>query len=68
MIPRLRPFSSRRGSAAFGENVKAEIQKQLAGLSRRAIAEKAIEGSRIIIVDDMKSAIDVANRYALPNI
>jgi histidinol dehydrogenase len=50
--------------AAFAERVKEEIKKQLIQLPRRAIAMKSIAESRIIIVPDMTTAIDVANHYA----
>lgn len=48
----------------FAERVKVEVQKQLALLSRQTIAEKSIAESRIIVVEDMPVAIDVANLYA----
>ena len=42
----------------------AEIQTQLTGLSRRAILEKSLASSRCIVVPDLETAIQVANRYA----
>jgi histidinol dehydrogenase len=50
--------------AAFAQKVGGEVNKQLAALPRRAIAEKSIAGSRMIVVRDMKTAIDVSNLYA----
>ncbi|MDR3424246.1 MAG: histidinol dehydrogenase [Alphaproteobacteria bacterium] len=51
-------------SAAFAKKVEAEIARQIAVLPRRAIAEKSIAESRMIVVANMKTAIDVANLYA----
>ena len=42
----------------------AEIQTQLTGLSRRAILEKSLASSRCIVVPELETAIQVANRYA----
>jgi len=42
----------------------AEVEKQLAALPRREIAEQAIAGSRVILVADLATALDVSNRYA----
>jgi histidinol dehydrogenase len=50
--------------AGFAEKVKTETYNQLATLPRRAIAEKSIAESRIIVVADMTTAITVANLYA----
>lgn len=50
--------------AMFGMKVEEEVQKQLAVLSRRAIAAQAIAQSRIIVTHDMKTAIEIANAYA----
>ncbi len=50
--------------AALPSRVQAEVQKQLAGLSRRDIATKSLEQSRIIVVPDRAAAIEVANAYA----
>ncbi len=43
--------------------VEQEIVKQLNELSRKAIAEKAIANSKLIYVDDDKTAIDLINEY-----
>jgi histidinol dehydrogenase len=50
--------------AAFAKKVGTEIGVQLAALPRRAIAEKSLAESRLIVVPDMKTAIDVSNLYA----
>jgi histidinol dehydrogenase len=42
----------------------AEVDRQLAALPRRAIAAKSIASSRVIVVPDVATAIDVSNRYA----
>ena len=51
-------------SASFAGEVCAEVGRQLRDLSRAAIAEQSLINSRIIIVDDVNSAIEVSNRYA----
>ncbi|MDT0594734.1 histidinol dehydrogenase [Glaciecola petra] len=45
-------------------SVQAEINKQLAMLNRKSIAEKAMNNSRFIVTDDIEQAIDVTNLYA----
>jgi histidinol dehydrogenase len=42
----------------------AEVARQLAALPRRAIAEKSIAESRVLLVPDLATALDVSNRYA----
>jgi histidinol dehydrogenase len=42
----------------------AEVERQLASLPRREIASKAIAGSRVILVPDLGTALEVSNRYA----
>ncbi len=51
-------------SVELADAVAAQLPKQLAGLSRREIAGAALENGRIIIVPDMATGIDLANRYA----
>jgi histidinol dehydrogenase len=51
-------------SIALGTQVADQIEKQLEQLSRADIARGALENSRIIIVDDIPTAIEVSNRYA----
>lgn len=45
-------------------DVMDEIRKQLAVLPRKEIAEKALENSKAIIVNDVAEAIDLVNGYA----
>jgi histidinol dehydrogenase len=42
----------------------AEVERQLPSLPRRAIAAQAIAGSRVILVPDLGTALEVSNRYA----
>ncbi len=46
------------------ERANLEIEKQLAVLPRREIAEKALENSIAILVEDEKTAIELLNEYA----
>ena len=48
----------------FASAVAAEVERQLALLPRCEIAVKALENSRIIVVDGRETAIDFANAYA----
>ncbi|PCJ97211.1 MAG: histidinol dehydrogenase [Flavobacteriaceae bacterium] len=43
--------------------VEAAIQNQIKELPRKEIAEKAIENSKLIYVDDSQTAIDLINAY-----
>lgn len=43
--------------------VSEEIQVQLQDLPRKAIADKAIENSRLILVDSEKEALELINEY-----
>jgi histidinol dehydrogenase len=51
-------------SSAIAGACIAEVDRQLAALPRRAIAAKSIASSRVIVVPDIATAIDVSNRYA----
>ena len=51
-------------SADFIANVGIEVQKQLAELSRKEIAEKALLNSRAIELDSIEAAIKISNSYA----
>lgn len=51
-------------SSELATSVAAEIQRQLSGLSRAAIATEALKNSRIIVVPDLDTAATVSNRYA----
>ncbi len=46
------------------KNVRAELDKQLATLPRKEIAEAALRNSRLIVMDDMESILDMINSYA----
>jgi histidinol dehydrogenase len=48
----------------IAELTAIELEKQLALLSRREIAEKAIAHSVSIVCDDIEQAIEISNRYA----
>ncbi len=50
-------------SEAIVEEVKTELQSQLALLSRQAIAEKALDNSVAIVMNDQSKAIDLLNEY-----
>ncbi len=44
--------------------IQQEIGAQLASLPRKAIAEKALLNSRVIIIEDTKTAVSFVNEYA----
>lgn len=44
--------------------VQAEVERQLAMLSRREIASKSLENSKLILVNNMEEAIELTNEYA----
>jgi histidinol dehydrogenase len=46
------------------EEVKAEIEKQLAQLPRKELAAKSLEFSKLIYVDNQSDLIDLINEYA----
>lgn len=43
---------------------QAEVERQLAALPRKAITEKSLESSRLILVKDQNEALDMVNEYA----
>ena len=45
------------------DNVSLELEKQVAVLSRRAIAEQALKQSRLILTKDLSQAVEVSNCY-----
>ena len=49
---------------ALADKVREEIDSQLKGLSRAAIAAAALENSMIIIAEDQETAIEISNSYA----
>ena len=50
-------------SAKVADAVASEIDEQVRTLPRREIAQASLNSARIIIVDDLQQAIDVANLY-----
>ncbi|WP_304139195.1 histidinol dehydrogenase [Mesonia mobilis] len=51
-------------SEAILKEVEGEIQQQLKDLPRKAIAEKAIENSKLILVENEEIALQLINQYA----
>ncbi len=51
-------------SAMLADAVCTAIERQLAPLPRRAIAAQALTNSRVIVVDDLATALELSNRYA----
>ena len=51
-------------STSIVENVKAEIAAQLALLSRKEIAAKALQNSRLIVMENTDAAFELLNEYA----
>ena len=51
-------------NAKVAENIKAEIEKQIATLPRKEIAQQAMAQSRMIIADNRAMVVDIINRYA----
>jgi histidinol dehydrogenase len=50
--------------AALAERVMSEIERQSVLLSRQAILTQSLRAVRLIVVDDLQSAFDIANEYA----
>ena len=51
-------------SEELADAVAAEIAEQLEVLSRADIARGSLQHARVLIVDDLDTAVDVSNRYA----
>ncbi|CCY91406.1 histidinol dehydrogenase [Bacteroides sp. CAG:1076] len=51
-------------SEALIDKVAMEVDRQLAELPRKALAEKSLQSSKLILVRDMQEAIDMINEYA----
>ncbi len=51
-------------SPELADEVTRELDAQLARLSRAAIARQALDHSRVVIVDDLRTAVAVSNDYA----
>ena len=47
----------------IAQAVSIEVDKQLAQLSRQAIAEKALQESRLIVTKDLQQCVAISNRY-----
>jgi histidinol dehydrogenase len=50
--------------AGIGEKVSAAIEVQINNLSRKSIIQSALQNSCIIVVEEMRDAIEIVNRYA----
>lgn len=51
-------------SESFLAKVAEEVEKQLAELPRKEIASKALENSKMILVENMDEAVELTNEYA----
>ncbi|MDO4163192.1 MAG: histidinol dehydrogenase [Bacteroides sp.] len=51
-------------SADLQQAVKAEVERQLALLPRKEIAEKSLANSKLIVVRNMDEALELTNAYA----
>ncbi|KFJ42447.1 histidinol dehydrogenase [Francisella philomiragia] len=51
-------------SQVLANKVRDEVSKQTSTAQRKAIIEKALENSSIIVVDTLSQAINIANEYA----
>ena len=51
-------------SVELQQAVKVEVERQLALLPRKDIAEKSLANSKLIVVDSMTEAIELTNAYA----
>ena len=51
-------------SGELQQAVKVEVERQLALLPRKEIAEKSLANSKLIVVDSMAEAIELTNAYA----
>ena len=51
-------------SRSLADAVAEELERQLEALSRCKIARQALANSRILIVDNLRDAAEVSNRYA----
>ncbi|MGN0057205.1 MAG: histidinol dehydrogenase [Phocaeicola plebeius] len=51
-------------SATLLEQTAEEVQRQLERLPRRELAERSLENSKLILVKDMDTALEMTNEYA----
>ena len=52
------------GDTTTVKKIKAEVESQLEQLPRKEIAKKALEHSRLIILNEKEKQIEIVNRYA----
>lgn len=51
-------------SATLLQQTAEEVQRQLERLPRRELAERSLENSKLILVKDMETALEMTNEYA----
>jgi histidinol dehydrogenase len=51
-------------SAALAERVSAEVRRQMGALSRASILASSVREMRLVVVDTLETAFEVANAYA----
>ena len=51
-------------SVSLQQAVKEEVERQLATLPRKEIAEKSLANSKLIVVNSLEEAIEMTNEYA----
>jgi histidinol dehydrogenase len=51
-------------NAAVVQKIKEEMDRQIAGLPRKEIAEKALKNSKAIVLNNAEEVIDLVNAYA----
>ncbi len=51
-------------SATLADAVEAQVEEQLRSLSRAEIARGSLQHARLVLVDDLDTAVVVSNRYA----
>lgn len=49
---------------ALADKVRDEVERRLAALPRKEIAERALSHGRLVVVRDMDEAMELTNRYA----
>lgn len=51
-------------TGTFADRVEAEVERQLATLPRRAVAEASLANAQLLLVGSLEQAIEIANLYA----
>jgi histidinol dehydrogenase len=51
-------------SVSLAEEVARQVRRQMASLSRAGILAKSVEHIRLLIVEDLETAFEIANEYA----